>query len=363
MALSLLLGAATTSLSIRLAHKFRVLAMPSARGSHQVPTPRLGGFGYFVPLTAIVPVLLLKLGFSYSRADAMESILKTLLCLVVVCGSLAFLIGLMDDILRLPAAFKLFGQIICAALFIHLSNQISYEKFAPTERPPEPGRVAAQEEPTAPKRIEIHRVALTRDVVLDNRAWSDFTAKLGKFAAHIPPLSVIVAFLWIIAMMNAYNFMDGIDGLAATFLAAVAVGLFAVYVPEYFHLGPSEWRPHANTVILLAATLIGLSVGFLLYNWPPASTFLGDCGSQYVGFIISAILAQVARLTGVLGLSYTVALGPGHVPDSIKRAYVDFLAIVILVFPFLYDVTYTLARRLVRGKPIWRAHHEHLYQR
>jgi len=362
ISLSLLLGGAATSLSIKLAHKFKVLAMPSARGSHQVPTPRLGGFGYFVPLTAIVAVVLLKpdvLGFD-PQMVGMPPDLGTLLPLIIVCGSLAFFIGLMDDILRLPVAFKLFGQIICAALFIYLGNQIAYE-FVLTETPPNPGRVAMQGERAFERGAGFANVALTRSVVLDE-AWAGFTARLGKFAAHIPPLAVIVTFLWIIAVMNAYNFMDGIDGLAATFFITVAVGLFAVYVPEYFEPPPPMFIFHGGPLMLLATTLIGLSLGFLFYNWPPASTFLGDCGSQYVGFLVPAILAQVTRPTSKW-LFQLDRIGANTNTAVAEFAYVDFLAVVILVFPFLYDVTYTLARRLFRGKPIWRAHHEHLYQR
>jgi UDP-N-acetylmuramyl pentapeptide phosphotransferase/UDP-N-acetylglucosamine-1-phosphate transferase len=167
-----------------------------------------------------------------------------------------------------------------------------------------------------------------------------------------------VTFLWIVVLMNAYNFMDGIDGLAGVFAITVLLGLFALYLPEVHQT--MALRAHLWVVMMLAAVLVGLSLGFLFYNWRGGWTFLGDCGSQYVGFVLAAILAQLTRVATEPAVN-----GAGEELDFLvrKRAYVDFPAAVILVFPFLYDVTYTLIRRLLHGKAVWRAHHEHLYQR
>jgi len=354
--LSMAAGAVSTAISINLARTLNVLATPTARGSHKVPTPRLGGFGYFIPLTILVTVILWKPILIYIPAWGLEPSLKTLFRLALICGSLAFFVGLMDDFLRLPPWFKLIGQIACAGLFVYLGSQMQYSVRA-SDIMADDGHVIQLGPTTILKGVGFPHVAFGQGLVLDSH-WANLIAKTGKLAAHIPPLPLIVTFLWIIILMNAYNFMDGIDGLAGTFVIAVALGLFAVYVPEVKQT--MALRAHICVIMSLAALLVGLSLGFLFYNRPPASTFLGDCGSQYVGFTLAALLAQVTRLATEPAVDGT----NGELDMLLhKRAYVDFLAVVILVFPFLYDVTYTLLRRLLRGKAVWRAHHEHLYQR
>jgi len=354
--LSMAAAATVTYFSIRLSQKLNVLAIPDARSSHRVPTPRLGGFGYFVPLTVVLAAILIKPLLFYIPAWGLEPSLKTFIRLAVICGSLAFLVGLMDDFLRLPPWFKLIGQLACAGLFVYVGSRIEHTVLR-TDAFEFQGRLVQKSVATVVKGVGFPHVALTQGLTLDG-AWANLVARMGKLAPYIPSLPIIATFLWIIILMNAYNFMDGIDGLAATFAVAVGLGLFVAYVPEVHQV--MALRAHLCAIMAMAALLVGVSLGFLFYNRPPASVFLGDCGSQYVGFILAATLVQTTRVAqepAVDELNNELSLALSH------RAYVDFLAVVILVFPFLYDVTYTLLRRLLHGKAIWRAHHEHLYQR
>jgi len=333
-------GAAATAFSMTLARRLNILAVPDARSSHQISTPRLGGFGYFIPLTIVLIAVVVWPVLLYAPARVIQPALGTLIRLGLICGSLAFVIGLMDDFLHLPPWFKLLGQIACAGLFLYLGSRIEYTM--------ETGYVLLEPGATVAKAGDVFRgagfgqIALTQGLVLDG-----------------PSLAAIVTLLWIVTVMNAYNFMDGIDGLAGVFAIAVVVGLFAVYAGEA-HQNTLGLTMHVLVIGVLSVLLVGVSVGFLFYNWPPASTFLGDCGSQYIGFILAAVLAQATRLAGEPALDLH---GEPLLVAITKRAYVDFLAVVILVFPFLYDVSYTLIRRLAHGKPVWHAHHEHLYQR
>jgi hypothetical protein len=154
--------------------------------------------------------------------------------------------------------------------------------------------------------------------------------------------------------------MDGIDGLAGAFMAAVGLGMILAYIPEANQPGLPGLRAHICVIMVLGALFIGMSLGFLFYNWPPAKTFLGDCGSQYAGFIMAIVLVQITRVAGEVPAS----MEDRALPITLqRRTYVDLLGLLILVWPFLYDVGYTLIRRLLRRKAVWRAHHEHLYQR
>ena len=137
-----------------------------------------------------------------------------------------------------------------------------------------------------------------------------------------------VGVLWIVALSNAFNFMDGIDG----FVGGVAL------VNAFFLMAL------AGEAFLPA--LIGATAGFLVWNISPASIFLGDSGAYFLGFG----LAAVALYAPVPGESWT-PLG--------------FLAGVVVFTPLLFDTAYTLVRRLRTGagKNIFSAHREHIYQR
>jgi UDP-N-acetylmuramyl pentapeptide phosphotransferase/UDP-N-acetylglucosamine-1-phosphate transferase len=147
------------------------------------------------------------------------------------------------------------------------------------------------------------------------------------FQGWLPlPLDRAAAALCWVWFMNLYNFMDGIDGLAAAETIAVGVGIMAVAVlTGLFQLS------------LHAAALLGAAAGFLVWNWQPARVFMGDVGSVPLGFLVGWLLLVLASA----GL---------------------WQAAILLPLYFLADATFTLLRRLARGAPVWRPHREHLYQ-
>ncbi len=140
----------------------------------------------------------------------------------------------------------------------------------------------------------------------------------------LPPFLTLallaLAWLW---FLNLFNFMDGIDGLAGSEAAFLGFGL-SLLAPE----APA----------LFASALAGAALGFLYWNWSPARIFLGDVGSVPIGYLLGFLLLDLALAGG-------------------------FLAALILPLYFLADASLTLARRLLRGERIWKAHREHFYQR
>lgn len=137
--------------------------------------------------------------------------------------------------------------------------------------------------------------------------------------------------LWIVALLNLINFMDGINGLVSgvSILAAVALALLALRAGQEFV---------GSAALLLAAA----TAGFFVFNFPAGRIFLGDTGSQLLGFVLATL--------AVFGTS-----GPG-LPLS------PYLVPILLV-ALLFDAVYTLVRRLARGEMVWVAHRDHLYQR
>lgn len=144
-------------------------------------------------------------------------------------------------------------------------------------------------------------------------------------------LAFVVGVFWIVALCNAFNFMDGIDGFTggvalvnALFLAPI-VGAAGGFLPA----------------------LIGATAGFLIWNINPASIFIGDSGAYFLGFSLAAVALYSPALSGT------------------EWTPLSFLACVIVFTPYLFDTGYTLIRRLKggAGKSIFLAHREHIYQR
>jgi UDP-N-acetylmuramyl pentapeptide phosphotransferase/UDP-N-acetylglucosamine-1-phosphate transferase len=141
-------------------------------------------------------------------------------------------------------------------------------------------------------------------------------------------LAIPVCALGLLTMVNFFNFMDGIDGLAVgqTLITAAVLLAAAVVV-------------HAFTIALLAVSLAGVAAGFLPFNWNPARCFMGDAGSYFCG--------------GTLGALLILGQGSG----------IPLLLAGLASLAFLSDAAITLAVRLVNGKAIWQAHRSHIYQR
>ena len=135
----------------------------------------------------------------------------------------------------------------------------------------------------------------------------------------------------LVAMMNVVNFSDGVDGLAAGVCAIIAAAMAVIA----FDL--SRQQPG-----VLAALTAGAALGFLIYNFPPASSFMGDCGANLLGLLMGVITVEAAVKT---------------------TAVVSFvLPLILLAVPFL-DTTFVVLKRLKYKQPIYRSDSEHFHHR
>jgi len=144
-------------------------------------------------------------------------------------------------------------------------------------------------------------------------------------------LSLPVTLLWFVGMSNAFNLIDGLDGLAA------GVGLFASFVVVAMALSNERWE-----IAVLAVGLCGALLGFLRYNFAPATVFLGDCGALFAGFALAALSLRgsMKRTAAIAVIAPLLALG---------------LPIV--------DTAMTLLRRLARGSGVMQADADHIHHR
>ncbi len=146
----------------------------------------------------------------------------------------------------------------------------------------------------------------------------------------IAAFGIIITLLWIVGLTNAYNFMDGIDGIAAG--QALISGLGWVLL---------AWgHPSMALVKVLGLLIAGSSLGFLIHNWSPARIFMGDVGSAFLGFSFAVIPLLI------------VDGRPGFA-----------LVGILMCWVFLFDTVLTFTRRLIRGENVLAPHRSHLYQR
>jgi UDP-N-acetylmuramyl pentapeptide phosphotransferase/UDP-N-acetylglucosamine-1-phosphate transferase len=142
-------------------------------------------------------------------------------------------------------------------------------------------------------------------------------------------IGIILTFLYIAGLTNAYNFMDGIDGIAG--VQAVVAGSGWTIIGFMYS---------DSILVILGIMTAAASLGFLFLNWHPATIFMGDVGSAFLGYtfaVLTIIATQIDSALLIVG--------------------------VLLVWPFIFDTVYTLIRRFLRGENIFEAHRSHLYQR
>jgi Fuc2NAc and GlcNAc transferase len=153
--------------------------------------------------------------------------------------------------------------------------------------------------------------------------WMGSTVDLGAPGA-------VLAVLYLVWMLNLYNFMDGIDGIAGAEALIVGAGGTAMF-----------WLAGLPSVgdVGLPALLAASTLGFLVWNFPPAKIFMGDAGSGFLGLMLGALSLQAAVVRPVLFWCWLVLLGV-----------------------FIVDATMTLIRRLLRGERVYEAHRSHAYQ-
>jgi UDP-GlcNAc:undecaprenyl-phosphate GlcNAc-1-phosphate transferase len=262
-------AAGLTPLVARLAIRVGAVDQPRARGLAEKATPLLGGLAIFAG-AEVAGLLFLPLDDSRWQA-------------VLAGAAVITIVGAVDDWRALPAAWKLAGELL-AALVLVLSGT-AVETF------------------TLP-----------------------FIGSVSLGSAGEP-----LTLLGLVAIMNAVNFTDGVDGLAAGVCAISA----AAFAPIAFDLG----RDDAG---ILACITCGAAAGFLVHNFHPASVFMGDCGALLLGLLLGATIIE-----GSLKTNAVIAL---------------IVPLFVLAVPFM-DTTFVVLKRMKYRRPVYRADANHFHHR
>jgi UDP-N-acetylmuramyl pentapeptide phosphotransferase/UDP-N-acetylglucosamine-1-phosphate transferase len=182
---------------------------------------------------------------------------------------------------------------------------------------------------TLPNRVRfgVHSLAAIL-AIIGLGHWDELSVPLlGQ--VHLGWVGLPITFLWIVGLTNAYNFMDGIDGIAGgqAVVAGLGWAILGIVTDQQF-------------VSILGALLAATSLGFLFHNWPPARIFMGDVGSAFLGYSFACL----------------AIIGASKDPPLV-------IAGVLLVWPFVFDTIFTFFRRLENRENVFSAHRSHLYQR
>ncbi len=282
-------------LVFKLSHRYRLYPKIRERDIHTRPTPRLGGVAMFIGILVAFAAA--------SQIDGFRVVFVNPGPIVAILGAafIIVVIGVIDDLIDLDWTIKLAGQIMAAWLLVWQGVAI----------------------------VSLPIGGLT----------------IGSGAA-----SLIISLFAVVLVMNAINFIDGLDGLVAG-VCLIANGVFFLYTFLLIQDGSST--EYFNLAALITAILIGACAGFLPLNWHPAKLFMGDAGSMLVGLLMAtsaiAVTGQIDPAT--LGRS---ALLPAFIPILLPFA--------ILVLPLL-DFGLAVFRRLRAGKSPFSADRKHLHHR
>lgn len=267
--LSMVTADLLTPLVGKLALRFGAVDKPCARKVHTKPIPLLGGLAIYVGFFLGVS-LVAALDTQITRA-------------LFYSSSFIVFVGIIDDLYDLRPSVKFAGQLIAAIIFVACGMQIQFV--------------------TNPQGGMLY---------------------LGFWG--IP-----ITILWLVAMSNVVNFLDGLDGLAAgvSTIAALAVFIVAVMRGQYLVAG-------------ITIALVGANLGFLRYNFNPAQIFMGDSGAMFLGFALAAIAVQ----------------------GSLKGAMTLGLVVPALAFGIpILDTAFAIIRRKRKGVSISQADRGHIHHR
>ena len=289
-AIAAIVSALTTPLIVRLANRLGIVDAPGdERRMHDQPKPRVGGiavfFGFAFALFAVLGVSLASPPGLLPATDQFDAVHRLV---GLLFGSLLILgVGIWDDVMQMRPRNKLVAQIVVASV------SMLYGFVIPGINNPfdhNPGT-----------------------------NWIDFPLWAGI------PLTL----LWYVGMMNAINFLDGLDGLLAGVSAISGIFLFVIAVL------------HANPVVaLVVIALAGAALGFLPYNFNPARIILGDAGSLFIGYVFATV--------SIIGASKTAIAISIVVP------------LLVLALPVL-DTAVAIVRRARSGKRITEADRGHFH--
>jgi UDP-GlcNAc:undecaprenyl-phosphate GlcNAc-1-phosphate transferase len=269
----------STPIIRRLCEHFNLLDVPlDARRVHDKAVPRLGGVAIY--LSCVVALATLPLVDRLLAQSLAEQ--KSLIILTFIPATLVLMLGVYDDLKGTNAVVKFVALGLIATVFFFLGGRI---------------------------------VSLSIPLV--------GSVQLPLIA------SFVVTILWLVGITNAFNLIDGLDGLASGAALFSSLVILAVSI--------SQGR---SPMIVVAMVLCGALAGFLRYNFNPASIFLGDSGALFVGFTLAAL-----SVTGTQKATTAVAV-----------------VVPILAFGFpMVDTAITMGRRLISRRPIFQGDNEHIH--
>lgn len=257
-----------------------VAAPGSSRHLHNEPLPRLGGVAIFLAFLSSVFISLV-VGKLYPQWNLGLSAKAGLT--ILLPGTLVFLLGVYDDLNPLGPPIKFVIQAIAASMLFASGLRIN-----------------------------------SLPVLFGGHQFSWF-------------ISLALTILWVLAVTNAFNLIDGLDGLAA------GSALFSTLVVFVVAL-----LAHSTLVTFMTLALAGAILGFLRFNFNPATIFLGDCGSLFIGFLLSALALQ----------------GAAKAPTTVAIA----IPVVSFGLPILETVL-SIMRRFISGRPVFTADREHIHHK
>jgi UDP-GlcNAc:undecaprenyl-phosphate/decaprenyl-phosphate GlcNAc-1-phosphate transferase len=263
-----------------LARKAGLVCQPALeRNIHRVAVPRLGGIAIFITVAAVSLTRELMI---YGPRGFWDFHAPRVVA-IFVAGAIVFIIGLADDLWSVKPITKIAGQTLAASVFFLTEPRIWHAQG-----------IFGQ-------------------------------AGLGTV------VSLVAAMGWLILVSNGFNLIDGLDGLAAGVALCAAIALLIMSLFTHHHF-----------IAVVTSSLAGAIGGFLIFNFNPATIFLGDCGSLFLGIILAELALSVKSEKS---LSLGVWLG------------VAFFALPLI------DTSLAIVRRLLNGRPLFSADGEHIHHR
>lgn len=264
-----------TPYTIKIANKIGAVDIPKdKRRMHTKKMPKFGGpaviLGFLVSMIYLIIVMSIEGSLDlFTEQQYGKKLLGVLLGIVAIA-----ITGIIDDIKTLRPWQELIGQVIAAIIVVTFGTQIEHLDIP-----------------------FLYRVGLTE------------------------AFSTIITIVWIVGVTNAINLIDGLDGLSSGISLISCISLLIIFL--------MNGSPMIATVIVTAMS--GALVGFLPYNFSPAKTFIGDTGSNFLGFMLAVV--------SILGVAKTYT------------AAVIVLPVIVLGLP-IFDVMFAIVRRIVKGKSI-----------
>ncbi len=275
-----------------LARRYGVMDEPGPRKVHETATPRIGGIAVWAAFTLVVLTgyfaapILSRLPWVQTHLAGPVSLLQESyrvegrLMALLLGAAIAFLVGLLDDVLgvRFKVGLKLAGQVLAAGVLV--------------------------------------------------------AGGIRTEVLYYDALNVALTLVWVVGITNAFNLLDNMDGLSAgvAFVASLVLLVNAWILGEFF-------------ISLVLVALMGSILGFLVYNFHPASIFLGDCGSLFIGFTLASL-----------------TLLQRYVSHASSNLFPVLMPVLVLALPILDTATVTFIR-LREGRPIYVGDSRHLSHR